>query len=166
MDITKFPTDNLYKFLAIFGLVILIISVYYPFQLQNQFEKLNADIRTDLDLLHDSVLRQKDRINSLNELVDSSSNKNNEYLLSSQKEEKIKANNFKKDISIIEKNNNEIININYELNIFKYIASVLIPLGSLMMIVGFYFWYTKLQRYQDIILKGETQKIIDNIKKQ
>jgi hypothetical protein len=26
------PTDNLYKFIAIFGLILTLFSVYYPFQ--------------------------------------------------------------------------------------------------------------------------------------
>ena len=33
MEITKLPTDNLYKFLALSGMVIAILSVLLPFTL-------------------------------------------------------------------------------------------------------------------------------------
>ena len=44
------PTDNLYKFLAISGLVIAMFSVYYPFQKSHELQFLIVEQKAELEL--------------------------------------------------------------------------------------------------------------------
>jgi hypothetical protein len=45
------PTDNLYKFLAIFGLIIVMYSIYYPFQKLRELRFLAVETKTEMELV-------------------------------------------------------------------------------------------------------------------
>lgn len=51
MILPTLPTDNLYKFLALSGLAILIFGVVYPYKLANELELKIVDVGTQIKLL-------------------------------------------------------------------------------------------------------------------
>jgi hypothetical protein len=52
------PTDNLYKFVAIFGLIIALFSIYYPFQKYHELRLLLIENEGESELFkfHESYL--------------------------------------------------------------------------------------------------------------
>jgi hypothetical protein len=45
------PTDNLYKFVAIFGLIITLFSVYYPFQKYHELYFLSFENESEAKII-------------------------------------------------------------------------------------------------------------------
>jgi len=90
MDISKFPTDNLYKFIAIFGLVIFIVSYFYPTILYNKVLYQSAEINADLETLEQKITSQENLIKFLQKLSDKATNKNKDTIIKSLFEEKVK----------------------------------------------------------------------------
>jgi hypothetical protein len=53
MQIPSLPTDNLYKFLAISGLVIIILSVAYPLSKSKEFamDQFDLNIKKSVQII-------------------------------------------------------------------------------------------------------------------
>jgi len=64
------PTDNLYKFLAIFGLVILIFSVYYLFQKSRELSLLSIEVENGLKITEQQGHHLKNKGSLLISLLD------------------------------------------------------------------------------------------------
>lgn len=47
IDYTKVPTDNLYKLMAIGGVVLFVASVYFMFQYEHQVRQLRLEAQTE-----------------------------------------------------------------------------------------------------------------------
>lgn len=172
----EIPTDNLYKFIAIFGLIIFIYSIYLFVDKQTKFE-----------------LSIKEFSNTSNiEVFKESTAKSNEIIL----DEKIRylttkirlrhgiaSTGYITDKQFIKiKNRQEFEKDFYELNNLKlkklllgdsifhqklnnkeksneiehyspWPIALCTILGLILIIVGFYFWYSKTQKYYDIEIK-------------
>ncbi|OGU81659.1 MAG: hypothetical protein A2W11_00445 [Ignavibacteria bacterium RBG_16_35_7] len=159
MDISKFPTDNLYKFIAIFGLVIFIVSYFYPTILYNKVLYQSAEINADLETLEQKITSQENLIKFLQKLSDKATNKNKDTIIKSLFEEKVKLTTFNNELQETKKKHYILTSKTDEWEHWADLALWSQVIGGLMMILGFYFWYFKLQRYQDIIIKNEAMKI-------
>lgn len=129
MNIPSVPTDNLYKFSAIFGLILIVFGSYMVF-------KIDTDIYLELD-----KLAAKESINELKAEQDSISIK--------VKVDKI---NFDSEI----KNMSRQVNRYPKLLVFFY---MLIAIGIVSSFIGFVCWYHKTQKLNDKILEIETKKV-------
>ncbi|MGN6280357.1 hypothetical protein [Frateuria sp.] len=55
MNLPTLPTDNLYKFMALAGIVLMLFSVVYPFQRLQELEIRAIDSRTQLAIVGQRV---------------------------------------------------------------------------------------------------------------
>lgn len=131
MTIPSVPTDNLYKFLAVFGLILIVYSSY-------MYDQSNSDIFTKLD-----KLEAKESINKLKVEKDSTS--------ITVQMDKI---NFNAEYKGVSRQADRFIKL-YTLYV------ILFFLGSGLSGVGFYCWYYRVQILNDDILKDERDKIIN-----
>lgn len=124
------PADNLYKFIAIFGLVIIIFGIY----MWNTSQKdiLEAASASNLDI-------------RLLEIKYPEESKEPEYLI-----EKEKIMHNRESLS-------KEIKDTYPKKLKGYFYGSVF--GMIMVFVGFSLWYWRTQRFQDIILKMEAVKI-------
>lgn len=144
------PTDNLYKFMAVFGLILMLAGVLAPYPLESQYQveleglrekylsglsKANAKIRelqksqTDPEkLLHDGVLKTPQ------EAFFDEADKHETYFKSHLDRR------WKKYVEQI------------------YLSNWLIVGGCVFGLIGFSFWFWKVQRYHDKILKLEFEE--------
>lgn len=132
------PTDNLYKFMAIFGLLFAVTTFIYADYMQNETRKQLIEFANDsaqkrYEMVQDYLKSQqginpelKNKHTLITELLDTKG----EYLV---------AQAMRSDFYI------KLRNIGG-------------TTGSIISILGFYLWYTKLQRYQDKVLKKEAGK--------
>ncbi|QLG46033.1 hypothetical protein [Costertonia aggregata] len=162
MNIPSLPTDNLYKFIALFGLVIFSFSIYFSYQIEEKLwlenykyapkmQKLEREIYTiqNENILPHEVLKEMGH----EEL------KNYEELL-----QKIKKESEKKvaEANDIESNYDNLVDTT-ERNLNFYLAVGLT--GGLLMILGFVLWYLKYQRYIDAEVKWNGEQYLKNIRK-
>ena len=129
MNIPNLPTDNLYKFAALFGLVLIVFSSFM----------FNQSINT--------AYRFEDNLNANNAIYELDSlNKSDSIHIAKVKIELRK--DFKQNNRIAKK-------IPLLFGLYKF----LLILGLISALIGFYRWYHKTQKLNDEILKNEAEKI-------
>lgn len=172
-NIKDLPTDNLYKFMAIFGMLLIILPFLVFPTIQNYKYRI-IDLTTKA-ALKDNELKELEKI--VKEVEDKTSQLNkeehiknyeNEFDVNKSREvnevEKTVKDVFKKiEIGEIESINlnNELKKVVADFNYFAiliYIIKVFPIIGFIISIIGFYLWYNKNQKYLDIIIKKESEK--------
>ncbi|WP_326999518.1 hypothetical protein [Comamonas testosteroni] len=144
------PTDSLYKFMALTGLLLAVFCFFYPVQIANELKvtviELDASVKKlKLSSAHASTVielynakRETTRLTA-EELV-----KLNEMVLTQNSAVEDKNALLEKQTLLIE---------SYK-EIKKY-GDVGFWLGFLLSIFGFYFWYTRVQRHVDRELRNK-----------
>ena len=172
-NIKDLPTDNLYKFMAIFGMLLIILPFLVFPTIQNYKYRI-IDLTTkaalkdnELKELEKIVKQVEDKTSQLNK-EEHIKNYENEFDVNKSREvnevEKTVKDVFKKiEIGEIESINlnNELKKIVADFNYFAiliYIIKVFPIIGFIISIIGFYLWYNKNQKYLDIIIKKESEK--------
>ncbi len=125
MNIPHLPTDNLYKFLGIFGLVLIVFSSY---------------------------MFNQDYVEIDSKLYDSESNEHVKEVL--VKNDSISETNPNLDLKKLQTESQK---KKFPKLVHLYI--VLLFLGFVLSIVGFYYWFFRTQIIQDKILKIESDKL-------
>ncbi len=163
------PSDNLYKFTAISGLIIVLLSLFIPWKLGSELRILQIDIELDLkrleidqesieassqkttdaiqnydELMKNSDTRNKQRLESLNfQLTDQGGRlKNHELFLA-----EVKTANEKHQFLLL------------QFKILGLISWMALMVGMLMTGLGFWNWYFKFQIYQDRIVKAQARAV-------
>jgi len=166
------PTDNLYKFLAISGLVIVMFSIYYPFQKDHELKFLLIDIDSEIKLKELQITYLETKSGLLKQELDKIEKMLNENDQIPDKElhrTKMQTmyDDFYKSVLELHKSNINIIKdteksqlLNKELEVYKIIGIVSLVLGIIVMVGGFWVWYIKVQRPADNQLQQvkETQE--------
>lgn len=130
MTLPSLPTDNLYKFISIFGLVLLVFSAYMINDTQSKIY-LKVD---DYNVKNEILNFKKDSISSIDvELI----------------AEKIKLRKLEEQV------NREIEKLPKQY--YAYILGLCSGIG--MMGLGFYLWYYRTQYYNDLNLKNESENL-------
>jgi len=180
------PTDNLYKFISIFGLVISVLAFIYveTKSLENLQEiyQLNTE-KKQLVIEKGKLKRQtesiKDRLSDFDKKANSKSPSviNDSVIIWTKVidgpkdliDESKSITQLIEDLRIAEldylqketeiEDKQSIIDIKTTQNekVFDWI-DIILPFGVLLTIVGFKLWYNKSQKYQDIILKEQFLK--------
>ena len=177
------PTDNLYKFISIFGLVMAVLGILY---LETKSLEANQEIRVlereksalnieklkierKRDYLKEKIddfyrhadIKEKpivnDSIISWTRIISGSKNLVIESDNISSLVEQLRAVELEFDKKKVEVDSKDSI---LELKLKDYdrafdFMNILIPLGIILSIVGFLLWYEKSQKYQDDILKDQ-----------
>ncbi len=166
MDIPKLPTDNLYKFIAMSGLITLIISFLYPLYfehefvlkvLQNTTEATKA--RVELDHLTEDLNSLIRELASLDK--DFKRGKLKEYVIRveqmaiTEKEVKEKGRQIAIKNAEIQGKAEAIDYLKASTEMIKNYSIGFKIIGLSLAVFGFYLWYVKLQRYQDKQVKKD-----------
>lgn len=137
IDLPSLPTDSLYKFLALSGVVIVLSSVYFFMRMGSLVKiksfELMADMQkrdTEISFLEQQPERSKQEI--LKVRID-------------QNVATIKLKEFKW--------------LTYQLVIVYLISSIGLFAGTSMAYQGFNLWYSKIQIHQDKILEFQVQNL-------
>lgn len=127
MNIWKLPTDNLYKFIALFGIFIVSFStIIIEWRIYKQWE-IDSEIRVGKEILYQMI-------------------ESNIYSVTEDKKE------LYKDMYNLRLKSELADNyLTWTKEILKYYF-LYNTIWWIMIIWGFTFWYLKLQRYQDKIL--------------
>lgn len=171
---TSLPTDNLYKFCAIAGLIIMGFSVYYPLSLLRTLHADLIDISTDLDVLHAETEFWDRRSKRLNGLIKNSVERKqtrkdpdpSEFSLGySDQEIKGMIDEFERldrDQKItlvkVKGNHKKSENLIGEVGTLRFVFPISITIGFMLSTWGFVAWYIRVQRPLDEKLKETGSK--------
>ncbi|MCK5401105.1 MAG: hypothetical protein KAJ28_05675 [Flavobacteriaceae bacterium] len=178
MNISALPTDNLYKFIALFGLAVFFSSFFLvtdddlenrdktgtEYVLANELKKFNQ-------VEYDIIKKYTDSIFDIHEDLVGSAEYTEELLLKHQNEDienmQVVSNKYQKLIKSKRALWEKEFNSNFFINLIKYKnkqSSFLLTFGGVLMIIGFSLWYFKLQRYIDAQKAVEGQVYINKLK--
>lgn len=142
MNLSNLPTDNLYKFIALFGLILTIAGAFLYTRFSNESwmaiesaiyynekaaEKLNLLI--NLPSLKDKKIQ--DYLSKLNKEANELSQKGDRFMADSKTAHK-------------------------QFDRWRVGIEWLLIVGVFLMVLGFSLWYLKLQRYLDIMIKFQS----------
>lgn len=163
MNIPNIPTDNLYKFIALSGIIIVLLSIYIPkVKIAEVTDKIIDAKESKLILvvkvnnLESQVDRFKDKFGpSIKENKENNKELKVENLYGELDElndvlfllkiERIKQKAITERIEVLE---------NRSVEIFRWSIITLFN-GLVMAFFGFWLWYSKVQKLHDLILKSE-----------
>jgi len=153
MKAFEIPTDNLYKFIAISGILIILACLIFPgryaFELMLEAEVIHGQIQ----LAEQNLKVIETELDSPHIPMDAEDLKKIENLRALRKESIDKS--FQLDID------NELLK--KKLKYLNWVLFLAIPFcffGLFLACKGFYLWKTKLQKYQDMIVKNEAEKLL------
>ncbi|SHO46819.1 hypothetical protein SAMN02745220_01651 [Desulfopila aestuarii DSM 18488] len=149
------PTDNLYKFIAISGLIILLLSIVLPLYWSNDLQSKAIELGTEIAVLQMKNDLLGEDVRKVEKQLSTTENSNGVI----GKETKQLHEKSKNDLRSIQFSTIEIkgkINLQeYYLKMLKKIsiyAFLGIVIGLILSIYGFKFWYIKLQQPLDLQL--------------
>jgi hypothetical protein len=149
------PTDNLYKFLALSGLVAMLVALIYPLTMINKLEIESAEVFGDLKLSQAELARLELRVAALR-AEDSSGQieAGHRYLAETQLDEFSDALFDAQKAMILSQTRSHKLDVLFD-NTKKWVnlAIILFAVGTVAMTFGFWKWYTKIQRFEDAILE-------------
>ncbi len=148
------PTDNLYKFMSVFGLVLVVTALIVPIRIVDRVAAADArsvvlvtellkNSEHDLDL---AISEQEARKRGVSkEDTDELRRQHSEIALESQQ--------LRRRLSDAESDSYAAQD---EFTRWLVVSCVVGGLGFGMMVVGFWLWYTRVQKHQDRALCMET----------
>jgi len=145
MDIPSLPTDNLYKFLAIAGVMLFGFSFAFPMVQIDELDLKYAVWRSDLDLMGLEIQIADESI----KMAEGRKN------LSSKEVLELKRNNQDNRRKLLQIKNKlrELDVIHQRIIFYRWFFVGGIILGAVMAFAGFGLWYYRIQRPLDIQLK-------------
>jgi len=137
------PTDNLYKFMSVFGLVVLISSATFKYFAITEIQKSVAILMVsiaEVQVQSQAILRDAEKAT-----LKKVEFKNKADQIKIQIEiAKAKANSAKEKIAMF--------------NDFNTKANYMFIFGFVLSVPGFFLWYIKLQQYLDREIKRKSKK--------
>lgn len=133
-------SENLYKYLVSIGILMLVLTIYYPLKEKQDLEILKVSLESELKVLHFEIMENKKNLNELTKIIgkkdiDPSQKRKMFFEISEkQKSHEIKQINY--DGKILElKSRSKYIDI------YDRLFWIFIVAGSGLVIFGFYKWY-------------------------
>ena len=164
------PTDSLYKFMAISGIILIIVPLVFMYNYYNKLlvETYNNSLEVDIleieaKHLREDVLSLEEGVNDFESRVGIKGNliANENVLIKieasnlSEITKSIDTKNKELEIKLIKTKNRLEINsvLRNNTKILLFLGKIFGVLGSILTVAGFSLWYYKIQIYQDKILK-------------
>lgn len=151
MNLPTLPTDNLYKFIAIAGITIVVTSfLSISFQM-HEMAILMFDYNTEALVVRENVDNLGEKVTNLSTL------EKDEIIIESQSILK-ETNNQELKLAELEgvRQKNTFLFDDFKENFYMF--KKFIYLGFGITVYGFILWYLKLQQYLDKIIKKEAEK--------
>lgn len=147
MNIPNLPTDNLYKFMALSGLLILILSIAYPTYRTLELEQQRQMIRGEIKILEGDV-----------DLLLKIALANTKVRHKTTDPDFLQAVQHKNTLARIEARGMQLDLLESQIKQYKWLYWVGFFIGLLLTVWGFLLWYLRVQRFQDMLLKRQVSE--------
>lgn len=163
MNINSLPTDSFYKFIALAGTALILVftylmssSLYTETIKLDEFQIKQAIVSAERDVLTDRLAETQEVIESIKKQKNPSKESFREMVEEYKEEKKIH-----RELKIKQAELKAIVEIrrewfNRHLQMLVFVAIFMI-LGAIMAVWGFVCWYSRIQVYQDMIIKRTAQ---------
>ena len=162
---TNIPTDNLYKFIAIFGLVILLTSVYYPFQMMQELSFKVYEIEAKAELMEYKNKYLEGRIKYITKRLENESD--------IEVQQKIYDDYYKQEIELkeailsVKENTKKAELLLKNIETYEILRKYGTLVGAFLIFLGFLNWFRFLQnpldkQIENSIATNNTQKNLTN----
>ena len=156
MQYPSFPTDNLYKFLAIAGVLAILVSNYLTSVVMMSMQKMTADETKE-------TLRYEE--SRLWEMIDDVRLDHDEKVERTRELENMKPSLDSRRVLVIEQLHQRLDEIRTEAETQINMLGRLESVGFFITPIGFILWWWKVQRHQDRILRNEATGKSNKVKK-
>ncbi len=165
--IPNLPTDNLYKFMSLSGIVIIIFSIYFCEIKVREVSQNNIEFLKKQDNLNNKIARFNDKLGTISVLFetyqkDNIQKKDTSIFLSNLETRISSLSNLRDGINtdyISQKAYHQRLNLlQEESKIITYFSYLFIALGFVLTSTGFLLWYKKVQKPLDKILANDLAK--------
>jgi len=172
MNFSALPTDNLYKFMSLAGLVIIFLSIYIPVSIIDTLSVRLALLEQEAEVAQAKVDFTDELSEHYQKIVDARKNENLDHGLGNSQFSREKLSQFSKEVNdlILE---NRIDNAKLRgstrsanlliVKVSKYRKGAYLGLliGFFLTYFGFRFWYTRVQLKLDQELEHRVGQIND-----
>jgi hypothetical protein len=174
MNIPIPPTDNIYKYCAIVGTLIVIFSLYVPYLIMKEYREKSSSINLKIASINAEQYIFEIRIKALEELTENGillqKNKfrfdtakfNIPYSWNEIKKMKEQLLELDKSVHIniaeLTVFNEDLKQLAIDYERISNITDRLFYFGIIIGVVGYILWYYRIQRYQDKALKLSVEK--------
>lgn len=177
MNVPNLPTDNLYKFMAIFGLIIFVFSFYLITSLRSdandliiQYNHENSNFNRRFDKVwseYDQLIQKygiERNPDSTNVVITAKDSNGLIEIMKSLRQAELAIDKVEAD-SIQYKLEREKNKIDYLINTSDtWEMKILFLVGLIMMNIGFFLWYYKHQIYIDAETKYRGETFLELVK--
>lgn len=174
MNIPVLPVDSLYKFLALFGLVIMLFCFYLTISTDETIQEKLLNLRIDIAKARVEVEFLQLQRNKIDQLVKSMTNgiTASDILKEGQIPVEVTTDEYKKILQEFERMLHdgmvkqaeqgvlldEIGALDQKRRFYHRVFPVFFSFGLVLSGVGFVLWYRKIQRYQDQIIREQSTR--------
>jgi hypothetical protein len=174
MNIPIPPTDNIYKYAAIVGTIIVIFSLYVPYLILKDIREKKSTVFLKMETIKAEQDFFERKISDLENFTDNSIlwhkgkfrldtsklyipytwdeiKKMKEQIRELFKSEKI-------NVAELQVLDNDFNQLSSDFELIKNISDRLFYFGIVLALVGYILWYYRIQRYQDKALRNSVQK--------
>jgi hypothetical protein len=160
MTLPNLPTDNLYKFLALGGLTLILFSFVFPKMQEHGLNRVLWETKIDIDVAEEQ-LRYIDEQSSILEAKRQEAYRKNANL-KPLKDDEMRILDLQHNLRIQQaqaRNKTKLLSdLSQELVGIRLFAKIGIALGLALTCFGFFLWYVKLQRHQDEFWKNRKRE--------
>jgi hypothetical protein len=156
-------SENLYKYLVSIGLLLVVLTVYYPLREKQELEILTIQLESALKALDYKITSNQKSVSSLK--VNANGGVIDKQLLNEL--DKLNQENNLSQIET-EKKYSEIQFRRKYINLYGLMCWFFIPIGTIIMIFGFVKWKTA-KETDDKILNAQSEKLnleVEKLKKE
>lgn len=150
LPIPTLPTDNLYKFMALSGLAILIISTVFPMMRISEIKLKLVELETQTEIIGIETQKLKEEVSEKAEQIE-------KWMLRLKDLEADRKRMIKLQIKTVELvGQRKLVEVLLE-DLRSYLIFIMVggALGGLLCSSGFGLWYGLVQRPSDLLLKTQ-----------
>lgn len=149
MQMPNLPTDNLYKLIAITGLLLTVGAIVLSVVVTERFVEREHEYSESVDSLEVQVSGGRD---ALDRLAKSSGNSKSSAAIAEVSSALSRQENARVAVAKAER---KFQHAERQAKFWDWTFVVLVSIGIFLQFLGFSLWYYRLQRYQDAQLKSE-----------
>jgi hypothetical protein len=141
MDPTSLPTDNLYKFLALSGIIIDVAAVHLYFKRRADVNERLDELETQAAGLRVDIEEAKLQLEAAKEEHHTTAAK---FYASTQRVAEVSRSHEVQKVKL-----GVLKRLRRELKLLTWVVAFALTIGTVAAAAGFYLWYDRLQKYQD-----------------
>ena len=149
-------SENLYKYLVSIGLLLIVLTVYYPLKEKEELEVLKIELEAEVEIVNYNIKQNKENIESLQTSITKNGVDSRKLELLTEIEA-INRENTINHIRCKQKQNEIKVRKDY-IYIYNILFWIFLPLGIIIAVVGFCRWW-KVKQEDDKAVKLSTKKL-------